>query len=496
MQRINIYIDSFYLRSMAIEHNCELVVARTLHDAYNFIGSLQHRGRDAVGIAAVGDDTIDVLKWAGGVKSFDKTDLHRLFDGNYHTFLAHVRYATRGNKDRYSLIRSAHPVVIGGEEHRRNDHIIIRGCDAVAVHNGQVANKYFEGIDLAGLKTDGDSEKLLRLYQRIGIKELVRRVPGAYTLVIADRKCRVVMAIRDRTGIRPGFLGFKDTRYIAASEDIVFQENGGVAIEEMTPGIVYYFSPDGKYSIEKLVEPVFRRCFFEWNYIASASSNLNGINVLALRRKLGEKLAEEFPLKDVDFVTFVPRCPEPAARSYAAALELPFRDDVFYKKNSQRAFLGPNAKERKSSIEENLHLKDGMRNVIGGKRIVVIDDSTISGNNAAHVRELLYEVAGVKEAHLINYTPPVGIIGSDGIERGCEMGVDRSPQENPDNKFIARNRTIEQISAEIGMPVHFISVGGMLDVFRSFGISEGELCTFCVGGQHPLNDLESRVSKA
>jgi len=478
---------------MAVDHNCGLVVARTLHDAYNFINSLQHRGRDAVGIAAIGDDTIDVLKWAGGVKSFDKTDLHRLFDGSYHTFLAHVRYATSGNKDGDGLIRSAHPVVIGGEEHRRNDHLIIRGCDAVIVHNGQVASSYFDGIDLSGLKSDGDTEKLLRLYHKIGIKELVRKVAGAYTLAIADRRCRDVMVVRDRTGIKPGFLGFKDTKYVAASEDIVFQENGGVAVGAMKPGVIYYFSPDGKYSAEKIVEPNLRRCFFEWNYIASAHSNLSGINVLALRKKLGEKLAEEFKFEGVDFVTFVPRCPEPAARSYAAALGIPFKDDVFYKRNSQRAFLGPDAEERRISIAENLYLKDGMRNIIGGKKIVVIDDSTIRGNNAKHVRHLLYGEARVKDVYLLNYTPQVGIVGSDGIERGCEFGVDMPPKENKDHKFVARNRTIEEISAEIGMPTRFISVDGMLDVFRSFGISEEELCTFCIGGQHPFNDLESKV---
>ena len=134
-----------------------------------------------------------------------------------------------------------------------------------------------------------------------------------------------------------------------------------------------------------------------------------------------------------------------------------------------------------------------MRSVIGWKRIVVIDDSTIRGNNAAHVRKLLYEDAGVKEAILLNYTPQVGIIGEDGIARGCNLGVDMPPEENEEHKFIARNRNVEQISTEIGMPVRFISVEGMLDVFRSFGISEKELCTFCIGGRHPLNDLESLV---
>ncbi len=491
---INLYNSLLDKHIMSLEHNCGLVVARTLHDAYNFIYSLQHRGRDAVGIAAVGEDRIDVLKWTGSVRSFDKTDLHRLFDGvDYHTFIAHVRYATRGSKNGDSLLESAHPVVVGGEEHRRKDHVIIRNCDAVAVHNGQVAERYFDGMDLSGLKSDGDSEKLLHLYMKRGMNELVRSVPGAYTLVVADRKHRGVMAVRDRTGIKPGVLGLKDTKYIIASEDIAFRENGGIAVGEMTPGVIYHLSPDGKYSTEKVSTPNSKRCFFEWNYISSAHSNLGGVNVLSLRSKLGEKLAEEFTFENVDFVTFVPRCPEPAARSYAAVLGIPFKDDVFYKKNSERAFQGPSAMERKNSIDSNLHLKDGIRDVIGGKTVVVIDDSTIRGTNAVCVRKLLYEEAGVKEAFLLNYTPQIGIIGSDGIARGCEYGVDMPPMENEDHKFIARRRNVEEISAEIGMPVRFISVRGMLDVFHGFGIPEEDLCTFCIGGEHPFKNLETRA---
>ena len=472
--------------------NCGLCVGRTLHDTYNFISDLQHRGRDAAGIAAVGQDRIDVLKWAGEVKSFDKDDLHCIFDGNYHTFIAHVRYRTKGNNDSESLLRSAHPITIGGEEERRNDHVIIRDCNAVIAHNGQVSDMYFRGIAEDELKANIDTEKLLRLYLQNGIRGLVRSVPGAYTLVIADKRCMDVMAARDKTGIKPGFLGFKDTKYILASEDIAFQKNGGIAVEEMTPGTVYFFSPDGAYSTERVEEPVSRKCFFEWNYIANASSNLNGVSVLALRKKLGERLAEEFPVDDADFVSFVPRCPEPAARSYATARRIPFIK-IFYKRKAQRAFQGPAAKEREDSIKANLYLIPRIDKKIRGRKIIVIDDSTIRGNNSLYARHLLYDVAGVAEAHLLNYTPEIGIIGDDGIPRGCEFGVDMPPEENEEHKFIARNRNVDEISKIIGMPVRFISRQGMLDVFRSFGIAEESLCSFCIGGKHPFEGLEKRV---
>ena len=106
-----------------LRHNCGLCVAHTLHDAYSFIKSLQHRGREAAGIAAIGEDKIDVLKWEGKVSRFDVNGLHDMFPGhNYHTFMAHVRYATKGREDK--ILEDAHPHVIGGRADHRGNHII------------------------------------------------------------------------------------------------------------------------------------------------------------------------------------------------------------------------------------------------------------------------------------------------------------------------------------------------------------------------------------
>jgi glutamine phosphoribosylpyrophosphate amidotransferase len=104
----------------------------------------------------------------------------------------------------------------------------------------------------------------------------------------------------------------------------------------------------------------------------------------------------------------------------------------------------------------------------------------------------------VKEAVLLSYTPPIGIIGSDGVPRGCMFGVDMPPVENEDHKFIARdgmrNRTIDEISKLIGMRVMYLSVEGMLEVFEELGMPRENLCTYCIGGEHPFNGLEKRVN--
>ncbi len=467
-----------------LRHNCGFCVTHTLHDAYNFLKSLQHRGREAVGIAGIGE-TIDTVKWAGAVTDFKLETLEEILDRQYHTYLGHVRYATSGRKEIDQLLQDAHPIALGGYVDKRIGHIIITGSSLAIVHNGQVNDCYFDGVDLGKLETGTDTEKLLRLYDQIKEKELLRRVPGSYTMAIAEKGNNGVMVIRDRTGIKPGILGIKDTKYVVASEDIAFMENGAKAIEELDSGTIYYIDPDGHdYTPELIVSPSHRYCFFEQNYIAHVESTLSGIKVRVLRQELGKKLAKEsakrIDLKTIDYVTFLPSCPEVAARSFAKELGIPFLD-VFYKKTRERAFQGSNQKDRENSIKLNLNLKPGIKRKIIGRNLVVIDDSAIRGTNSTFASQLL-RTAEVKEAYFENYTPQIGIIGKDGKARGCEFGVDMPTGDN----FLARNRTLDEMASMIGSPINFLSVDGMLEVFERAGIKPKKLCHYCIGGPHPF----------
>ena len=473
--------------SEEIGHNCGLCVTHSLNDVYDFIKSLQHRGREATGIAAIGD-RIDAIKWEGPVNKFDLVDLYKIFPSpHYHTYFGHVRYATRGRKDR--ILEDAHPHVIGGEMEHRGNHIIIRNCDVAGVHNGQVNDDYFKEIDINGLRTGCDTEALLYFYYQKGEYELMKKIPGAYTIAIADRRRKDIIILRDRTGIKPGALGLKDGKHSVASEDVAFSDNGGEIIEDLDPGYVYYLDSDGGYKKEKIAEATVKPCFFEWNYIGRQDATLDGVSVRRLRELLGEIAAEEFHPDDIDYVTFLPRCPEVAARAYAKKTGLPFVY-VFYKMRGERAFQGSTADDRAASIIENLHLRDEIDEIpikefLEGKTLLCMDDSMIRGNNSRRERYLLYEEAGVKKAYHFNYTPPIGRIGKDGKKRGCKYGVDMPPDDN----FIARGRTNEQISEIMKMPVRYLSLDGMLRAYKKLGIEENNLCTFCIGGPDPLKGL-------
>ncbi|VVB80113.1 Amidophosphoribosyltransferase [uncultured archaeon] len=467
----------------AIQSKCGICVTHTLHDAYSFIKSLQHRGREACGIFALGKNKLDVIKWSGSVTKLDLIDLHKIFPASqYHTYGAHVRYATKGREDK--ILEDAHPHFIGGKLDNRGDHIIIRDCEAVAIHNGQV--NFSKSLNP---NSECDTKILLKYYLKNGEKNLIKNIPGSFILAIADKKKDKVIMLRDKFAVKPACLGLKDGKYCVASEDIALIENGALYVEDLDAGTIYDLSSKGGYAKTPIIANHEKKhCFFEWNYIANAHSMINGISVLKVRQELGKVLAEEFSPKDIDIVTFLPRCPESAARSYSKAIgkESKFKP-VFYKLRGERSFQGTTQEDRKKSIKSNLHLLPGTENFLNNKTIAVIDDSTIRGTNSKHARELL-EKAGAKKVYLLNYTPRIGAIGHDGIPRGCLFGVDMPPEDD----FVVRtedkknNRTDEEISKTLGMQVYFLSPSGMFRAFERCGMKRENLCSFCIGGSYPF----------
>ena len=479
----NVFIAFFYSACMGefLEHNCGLVVAHTLHDAYAMIQDLQHRGRDAAGIAAIGDRKIDVMKWIGPVKAVALSSLEDIFpSSNYHTYMAHVRYKTKGSE--MNLLASAHPQTIGGIEEYYGSHVIIRDCDFAAVHNGQVEEKYFSSIDKSTLRTTCDTEALLHYFAQQGEFHFLNTIPGSYTIAIAQKERAGVMVLRDRTGIKPGVLGEKDGKVVIASEDIALRKNGAVLKRNLVPGSVYYLTPTGVAQRRQVVEPALSYCFFEHNYLGHRDSITNGVSINELRMILGEIAAEECCPAGIDVVTWVPNCPEAAADVFAEKIGKS-ATSVFYKLDEVRSFMEPSQEKRDLAIEENLFLLPRMRERLKGKRVVVIDDSTVRGTVIKRVQQLLYHEVGVAEAFVINYTPPIGIVGVDGIARGCMFGVNMPADKT---NFIARGKTIEQISSEVGIQVRYISLEGMLKGFQRAGIPPQHLCTYCIGGKHPF----------
>ena len=463
-----------------IEKNCGLCLTHSLHDAYSFLKSLQHRGKDTTGIAAIGKERIDVIKWLGTPDKVQLEKITNIFNeinpNNYHTFIGHVRYATSG--DESNPLQNAHPVVLGGTKIEHPTHIFHLDCDSIAIHNGQISLNDENNNEL-------DTLKLLKYSNENGVKAVLNNIHGSYVLIYYNKRLNQILIARDRHGMMPAILGKKDGKYVLASEDIALRKNGANIIKTIEPGSIYSFFDDGSFNSKFIINEKPQHCFFQWNYIGNSQSNIENISVWNIRRKLGEALAKSIT-PDVDIVSYLPDCPEIAAMSYAEKRNLTYKE-IFYKIKNDRSFQGPSNNDRSNSIRNNLHILptiDGIpsNQFLNGKKVAIIDDSIVRGNNAKYAKDLL-EKSGVKEIHLISYTPPIGIVGKDGKNRGCEFGIDMPPSDD----FIARNRTCEEISNIMGMNVHFLPYDEMLEVFEKNGISKNNLCNFCIGGKHPFS---------
>ncbi len=482
-----------------IEDKCGVVLAFSLQDTFEMMKDLQHRGREAAGIAAVGRDRIDVLKWAGEVRRFDREDLHQIFPGDdYFAYIGHVRYATRGQKDLQAILRDAHPHTLGGKIINHGNHLLVLDCQAAMVHNGQVQLSLLEDkVSKSILRTECDTEALLHYYREVGERELLRNIPGAYTLIIADKNKKDILVLRDPTGIRLGMLGSKNDKFCVASEDVAIRKNKGKVDSDLVPGAVYYFSQNGKYTSEQIIpqseiEQRTALCFFEFLYLSHPQSVIEGRSVQGLRQLLGKELAHEFQPADADLVTYVPRSPEMAAQQYAKELGIPFVN-LFYKLNGERSFMSSTAKKRAKSIEENLFLSQNAFSAVNGRHVVVIDDSIVRGNVLKRVRKLLIREAGADKVTVCSYTPPIGIMGEEGVLHGCEYGVDMPPEDkfisriiDKENERPLRNATLEEISRKAGMSVHYLSRAGLAHVFEQVGLPFSKFCSYCIGGRRPF----------
>jgi len=477
---------------------CGIFTSYTLDDLVVEAGNLDHRGREGGGYGAYSPTKgIYIVKWVGGVGTLDKWDLYDIFPSDSLFFFGHLRYATKGRKDK--LLQDTHPHVIGGKRYYQGDHVIIENADAAIVHNGQVDEKYLQSVDESLLTTDCDSERLLHEFLNRGEEAVIRDVPGAYSCVIVRKGIDGYVAVRDRHGINPGALGFKGGKYLVASEDHAITAMGGEFVENMRPGAAYYFDANGKFTKKKFVEPDKKHCCFQYTYMADRRSKIDQVGVNDVRLNLAKVCAAELErdgLTDgIDIVTYIPRTPRNAARLLAERIRKPYYP-LLYKSRGTRTFMGPDTDERRDVARTNINLNPNFLHLIKGRTILELEDSTVRGNNGARTVELFapYEP---KKIIMMKYTPKVGLITSDGVAHGCESGVDMPPHSED---FIARGRNDEEIAVEmirlaqensgmsidINLQVRYISEDGFFSAFEKTGMPRDRLCYFCLSGPRPF----------
>ena len=418
--------------------------------------ALQHRGQESCGICVASPDEIRIEKDMGLVAEvFTEDRLDRLrFEGS-RTGIAHTRYSTTGASLRFN----AQPLTV-----RSN-----KGLLALA-HNGNITNaKTIRARMLdegAVFQTTNDSEVMINLiarYSHLNLVEATARVmgemEGGFAVVLMDR--RRILALRDANGVRPLVIGTLDGGHVFASEPSALRVIGAEVLRDVRPGELVMADDDGLHSYQVL-EPKPTPCSFEWIYFARGDSVLDGADVHASRRRMGEVLAAEAPA-EADLVVGVPDSGIAAAIGYGRASGIPYDLGLYKSPYAGRTFINPNPRLRDQKVKLKLTPTAAVR----GKRIVLVDDSIVRGTTSGRIVQLLRE-AGATEVHFRVSSPP--------IRYPCYYGIDTAARK----ELAAATMSVDEIRQRIGADsLRFISEAGLVG---AIGIED--TCLACFNGHY------------
>ena len=430
---------------------------------YYGLYALQHRGQESAGIATSDGEQIMVYKDMGLVSQvFDEASLEAL---QGHLAIGHTRYATTGG----SVWANAQPTLGDRPE----------GTVALA-HNGNLINtdelltliEERHGTPRRGELARGnttDTAVVTTLLNTEGtladaLREVMPRLRGAYCFTLMDETG--LYAVRDPQGIRPLVLGRLERGWVVASETAALDICGATFVREVNPGEMISIDEDGLHS-EQVLEPRPKGCVFEYVYLARPDTRIAGRSVNESRLEMGRQLAREHTV-EADLVIPTPESGTPAAIGYAQESGIPYGQGMVKNAYVGRTFIQPSQTIRQLGIRLKLN---PLKEVITGKRLVVIDDSIVRGNTQRAVVRMLRE-AGAAEVHVRISSPPV--------RWPCFYGIDFATRA----ELIANGLLIEDIARSIGADsLGYISTDGMIAATEQ---PRESLCTACFTGEYPL----------
>ncbi len=439
---------------------------------YTYLGlyALQHRGQEACGIAVNNGGTLSIHKGVGLVNDVFTSDvLHRL---KGRSAVGHVRYSTTGS----SVLKNAQPLLID----------YAKGAICIA-HNGNLVNsrEMHRQLEKSGsiFQTTTDSEIIIHLMARARSHSLkdslayaLHRIKGAYSLIMMDRSR--LIGVRDPYGFRPLSLGKLGDAWCLASETCAFDLIGARRIREVEPGEIVLIGASGIESFRpaKLQTKARAHCTFEHVYFARPDSLVFGENVHMVRRRLGEALAREHPVK-ADLVVPVPDSGFSAAIGYSHQSGIPLDLGIIRNHYVGRTFIQPAQDIRDMGVRVKFNL---LKEILRGKRVVIVDDSIVRGTTSKiRVRNL--RAVGAREIHLRISCPPHRF--------PCFYGIDF---HHASELIANKHSSLEGIRRYLGVDsLGYLSLPGMLKCLKH---QSGSYCTACWNGQYPVG-IERSCSK-
>ena len=430
--------------------------------AFYGLYALQHRGQESAGIATSDGKRILVYKDMGLVSQvFTESDLATL-PGDL--AIGHCRYSTTGSSTWVNAQPTLRPTKYGTLALAHNGNLTNTGELAELVQKLEPTN----GRD-RGATTDTEiMTALISLQNEKNVEasaiSVLPQLEGAFSLVFMDEQ--TLYAARDRHGVRPLVLGKLETGWVGASESAALDIVGAAFVREIEPGEFIAIDENGVRSQRWAVaEP--KGCLFEYVYLARPDTLIAGQGIHATRVAIGVRLAQEAPV-EADLVIPVPESGTPAAIGYAKGSGIPFGIGLVKNSYVGRTFIQPSQTIRQLGIRLKLN---PLREIIEGKRIVVVDDSIVRGNTQRAIVRMLRE-AGAREIHVRISSPPV--------KWPCFYGIDFATRA----ELIASGLEVEEIRRSIGADsLGYVSLEGLIE---STQIEDKKLCSACFTGIYPI----------
>lgn len=426
--------------------------------------ALQHRGQESAGIATFEGTKVHLHKDMGLVSQvFNETVLQDL-PGNL--AVGHTRYSTTGSSRKVNAQPAVVETSLGSLALAHNGNLV----NTVELREQLLKNK-------CNLVTTTDSEMIaFAIAEEVNAganwldatMEACRRCQGAFSLVIGTPDG--VMGVRDPNGIRPlviGMLAGEPDRYVLASETCGLDIIGAEYVRDVQPGELVWINEEGLTSIQWHQQTQRKLCIFEMIYFARPDSLMHDETLYSYRMRLGRRLAQE-SLVEADLVFGVPDSGIPAAIGFSQASGIAYGEGLIKNRYVGRTFIQPTQSMRESGLRMKLNpLKD----VLVGKRVVIVDDSIVRGTTSRKLVKTLRE-AGAAEVHMRISSPPV--------THPCFYGIDTDTQD----QLIAATKSVEEIAKQLEVDtLAYLSWEGMLETTRE---DTNSFCSACFTGDYPV----------
>ena len=181
---------------------------------------------------------------------------------------------------------------------------------------------------------------------------------------------------------------------------------------------------------------------------------------------------------EADIVMPIPDSGTYAALGYAEESRIPL--EMAYVRNHYigRTFIQPSQLIRDFKVKVKLN---PIRDLLKGKRIVIVEDSIVRGTTSRSRVKALRE-AGAKEIHMRVSCPP--------LISPCFYVIDLPTKK----ELIASNHSIEEIRQFVGVDsLKYLSLEGMLGAML---LPKEEFCTACFTGDYPTSICKPPSKKA